>query len=149
MDESKMTTLREVAKLALDALHLWHWTKETTGLDAAHDALRDALFEPEQIVPSDCSDSHQPVAWLGFNPRTGAPEIANDMPAPSVMRDFKMRPLVYGDTSTPPQRDPLTNGEIYTAYITATNQTLRPQDERLAFAFARAIERAHGIGSEE
>jgi len=43
------------------------------------------------------------------------------------------------------QRKPLTNGEIYTAYITATNQTLRPQDERLALAFARAIEQAHGI----
>lgn len=45
----------------------------------------------------------------------------------------------------PPQRKPLTNGEIYTAYITATNQMLRAQDERLAFAFARAIEDAHGI----
>jgi hypothetical protein len=44
-----------------------------------------------------------------------------------------------------PQRKPLTNGEIYTAYITATNQMLRAQDERLAFAFARAIEAAHGI----
>lgn len=44
-----------------------------------------------------------------------------------------------------PQRKPLTNGEIYTAYITATNQTLRAQDERLAFAFARSIEAAHGI----
>ena len=44
-----------------------------------------------------------------------------------------------------PQRKPLTNGEIYTAYITATNQTLRATDERLAFAFARAIEAAHGI----
>jgi hypothetical protein len=38
-----MTTLREAAKMALDALHLWHWTKETTGLDTAHDALRSAL----------------------------------------------------------------------------------------------------------
>ncbi len=43
------------------------------------------------------------------------------------------------------QRKPLTNGEIYTAYITATNQTLRATDERLAFAFARAIEAAHDI----
>ena len=40
---------------------------------------------------------------------------------------------------------PLTNGQIYTAYIEAANQTLRPQDERIAFAFARAIEAAHGI----
>ena len=47
--------------------------------------------------------------------------------------------------TAPPQRKPLTNGEIYTAYITATNQTLRATDERLAFAFARAIEAAHGI----
>ena len=45
----------------------------------------------------------------------------------------------------PPQRNPLTNGEIYTAYIEAANQTLRPQDERIALAFARAIEAAHGI----
>jgi hypothetical protein len=34
----------------------------------------------------------------------------------------------------------LTNGEIYTAYVEAANQTLRPQDERIALAFARAIE---------
>jgi hypothetical protein len=36
----------------------------------------------------------------------------------------------------------LTNGEIYTAYITAANQTLRPQDERIALAFAREVEAA-------
>lgn len=42
---------------------------------------------------------------------------------------------------------PATDGEIYTAYITATNQTLRPQDERLALKFARAIEAHHKIGA--
>ena len=36
----------------------------------------------------------------------------------------------------------LTDDEIYTAYIEAANQTLRPQDERIALAFARAIEKA-------
>lgn len=52
------------------------------------------------------------------------------------------------DMRQPPQaeRVPMTNGEIYTAYITATNQTLRAQDERLALGFARAIEAFHGIG---
>jgi hypothetical protein len=45
-----MTTLREAAKMALDALHLWHWTKETTGLDAAHDALRAAQPTAEDIA---------------------------------------------------------------------------------------------------
>jgi len=34
----------------------------------------------------------------------------------------------------------LTDGEIHTAYVEAANQTLRPQDERIALAFARAIE---------
>ena len=57
--------------------------------------------------------------------------------------DVRGSTKVYLDI--PPQRKPLTNGEIYTAYITATNQTLRATDERLAFAFARAIEAAHGI----
>ena len=37
---------------------------------------------------------------------------------------------------------PLSDGQIYTAYIEASNQTLRPQDERIAIAFACAIERA-------
>jgi len=51
----------------------------------------------------------------------------------------------YTPPAQPAQRKPLTNGEIYTAYVEAANQTLRPQDERIAFAFARAIEAAHGI----
>ena len=59
-----------------------------------------------------------------------------------LYKDIPFGTLLY---TTPPQRKPLTNGEIYTAYITATNQTLRATDERLAFAFARAIEAAHGI----
>jgi len=55
------------------------------------------------------------------------------------------RTVMLDQTSHDTQRKPLTNGEIYTAYVEAANQTLRPQDERIAFAFARAIEAAHGI----
>jgi hypothetical protein len=41
---------------------------------------------------------------------------------------------------------PLTDEEISTIYGEAKNQTLRSQDQRLALAFARAIEKAHKIG---
>ena len=43
------------------------------------------------------------------------------------------------------KRESLSEGELNSLYYQATNQTLREQDTRLAFGFARAIEKAHGI----
>jgi hypothetical protein len=44
----EMMTKNEVIKLALDALHLWHWTGETNELNKAHDALLEIVDTPEK-----------------------------------------------------------------------------------------------------
>ena len=88
--------------------------------------------QPEQDVPEKDCGNMEPVAW--WNPQYGT-----DSYAFSDEKSDEWRVPLYAH---PPRREwqVLSNGELYTAYITATNQTLRPQDERLAFAFARAIE---------
>jgi len=57
-----MKTLREAAQQALDALHLWLWTKQIIGLEAAHDALRDAL-DDDALREAQV----EPVAWMHTN----------------------------------------------------------------------------------
>lgn len=68
---------------------------EAANREAMRAALQAALAQ--QARP----DDGEAVAWLGTNPRTGAPETTTRKPAPSVMRDFNMRPLIYGDTTPP------------------------------------------------
>jgi len=107
------------------------------------DAVEVILAQPEQ----------EPVAikrmkeWIEYLKRKS--DFGQHMKIPSEMSAGTCwelaNELEQFINTTPPQRKPLTNGEIYTAYITATNQTLRATDERLAFAFARAIEAAHDI----
>jgi hypothetical protein len=124
-------TLREAAQQALDALHLWHWTKETTGLDAAHDALRDALADQseqalEMVEP-------EPVAY-GYRDARGNIRLLNHY-------EMKMdRIPLY---TAPPQRKPLSDGQIA--------RLCGKFDARhsVAIGIAREIERAHGIGGKE
>jgi transcription elongation factor Elf1 len=119
----------ELEELAVRFSEGWH---EGIKIDASDIMLlneaAEALAQPEQEpveLPCCGYTDASAIKWNSFN---GVVQCHN-----------------CGQTYTPPQRKPLTNGEIYTAYITATNQTLRAQDERLAFEFARAIEAAHGI----
>ena len=100
----------------------------------AREALADHAMRETQRFGQEIEQ--EPVAWLSTD-SIGERHLCFDKP----LDNNPVQPLY----ATPPQRKPLTNGEIYTAYITATNQTLRATDERLAFAFARAIEAAHGI----
>jgi hypothetical protein len=131
-----MTKLQEAARLALEALeHLMNYSSPH-GLATVVLTLRKALADQSEQALGMVN----PVAWLGFNPRTGAPEIASDMPAPAVMRDFKMRPLVYGDTSISPQRKPIDAKTLWEMWVESPSDVLR---------FARAIERAHGIEGEK
>ena len=87
------------------------------------------------------NETPEPAAWINFNAATSERNV-------SFVCESELASIPLWPEPPRKQRKPLTNGEIYTAYITATNQTLRAQDERLALAFARAIEKAHGIGGE-
>lgn len=53
-----------------------------------------------------------------------------------------------GNKAQQVKRVPMTSDDLYAAYIAAADQMLRAQDERVVFAFARAIEDHHGIGGE-
>ena len=110
-----MTTLREAAEVALEALDNvgveGNWERE----DAAVVALREAL-------------APVPVAWMD---REGdlykMPEIEGWAPPHT---------LLY---TAPPQRKPLTEEELFKLGAESHED----------IAYARAIERAHGIGGEE
>ena len=105
-------------------------------------AMREVQRLGQEIEPDDIKWQQAPVKT----------QWGDDMVVASVAIDKDHTVDLYCERDQTPkvdvmfaQRKPLTNGEIYTAYITATNQTLRATDERLALAFARAIEAAHGI----
>jgi hypothetical protein len=162
-----MTTLREAAQLALDALHLWHWTKETTGFDAAHDALRDAILEPAPETVADTeSDVLTATYMLGLHAGKKAAQrkpLTDESIGEVAIQDTQyhgyamaIKPHIQGAldegtklyTSPPePQRKPLTEEEIAALLSQSAGVDLKLNGGDLLFA--RAIERAHGIGGKE
>lgn len=98
-------------------------------------------FEAEQ------AQAVEPVAWVFLPNRELLWPSEVEATNPIAIDEYK--PL-YAHPAPPVQQVavPATDGEIYTAYITATNQTLRPQDAPAwARKFARAIEAHHKIGA--
>jgi hypothetical protein len=121
-----MTTLRSAAERALEALDNvgveGNWERE----EAAVVALRAAL-------------APVPVAWID---REGdlykMPEIEGWAPPHT---------LLY---THPPQRKPLTDAEIFGLYESTSFDWVQGKSSKgIEVLFARAIERAHGIGGEE
>ena len=118
-----MSTLREAAQQALEALRLYKVCYGTSPAEEATlTALRAALAEPVQ----------EPVAWMD---REGdlykMPEIEGWAPPHTMLY------------TAPPQRKPLTEEEI--ALISVECAASHQHDD---VYFARVIERAHGIGGQ-
>ena len=127
-----------VMKQALDALEdcrdvmyqVAHGNMACSDAEGVGSALPDVMKALRAAI---AHGESEPVAWMADS-------------GTCVKPDERMNETYYHIPlyAAPQVADyvPLSDGEIYTAYIEATNQTLRPQDERLALAFARAIERA-------
>jgi hypothetical protein len=142
---TRRPTLREMAEPVQDTAFDHWWDNALDGptpmapvsKETAQWIWNAALAEPQEPV-------QKPVAWRWrLRSPTDAPGFAQPWNVTTYYpreQANEIEPLY----THPPRREwqELSNGEIYTAYITATNQTLRPQDERLALAFARAIEAA-------
>ena len=130
-------TDKEAMKLVLEAQQIIAGLCADKVIDSKEENILRAAIKQALAAPA--QPEQEPVAHCKVRPLRG------DESFPKVEIDWVNQPVPGPLFTTPPQRKPLTNVEIYTSYITATNQTLRAQDERLAFVFARAIEAAHGI----
>lgn len=124
-----MTTLREAALMALEALENFNRTSSEAylyGFQIEIAALRSAL---------EAESRAKPVAWMDSE--------GDVYPMPEKAGWCPPHTLLY---TAPPPRKPLTDEEIATLMADIWGSaSISPQS---APAFARAIERAHGIWGE-
>ena len=124
-----MTTLREAAEMALEVLEESCFPRMSIKhyklYDDAIDALEAALAQPEP----------EPVAWMDSD--------GDVYPMPETEGWRPPHTLLY---THPPQRQPLTDEEL----VDIVGNCAADSGGWFRYhAFARAIERAHGIGEKE
>ena len=119
-------TKDEALKLALEALKQIDEAMPFPVAKLAQTAIKEALAQPEQ----------EPVAFINVEQRKLEWAKYMTWDTPTVVNLPKI-PLY----TTPPQRKPLTDEEIYDMYN-------EPRSDAEMIAFARAIEAAHGIKGE-
>ena len=138
-----ITLPREVVEQAVDALNVlnyegWILADHEAKLEAAIAALREALAAPQP----------EPVAWalrLGITQRVMVDFTENSLQADNWRdKQCDVIPLY----THPPQRQPLTDMEIARLCVWSLTEAERI-DSTPAYALARAIEKAHGIGGDK
>lgn len=131
-----MTTLREAAQQALEAMRcavptgkitLYAWDKAMADLDAALAQQAEPAQEPAFHGFMSADGTRVDVCFTPSAPRT----------------DGTYATAYY---TAPPQRKPLTEEQIKACEKQAMVNGALPFEQRVFFA--RAIERAHGIGTE-
>ena len=147
-------SLRDAAQQALDALKLARlngknglYPGELEEVAAIITALEAALAEP--TVPSDCADSHQPVAWMYRGIRHDGTLHENEsliwrpeyMDIMSEEQGAKATPLY----AHPPQRQPLTIDEVEQIRAQHDHEI---HGDRVMY-IVRMTEKAHGIGGDK
>jgi hypothetical protein len=150
-----MTTLLDAARQALEALErvksdadkqqaaypwdLWRWF-----VDDAITALRQAIEQAEQQEPV---ATKQMLRWVEHLKRLS--DDGQHMSIPGLSSgacwELAIELEQFIKNTTPPQRKPLTDEEIALIVGECAASAYRHDD----FSFARAIERAHGIGGGE
>jgi len=146
-----MSDLRKAAQQALEALEssrVFVTSREKTKhpegtewYDERVDTLRAALAQPI-ISPEIKGDKAEPVAW--WDGKESVVFTHDEIYTPN-WTDYWTRPLY----ANPPQRQPLTEEEVF--QVAYAEFPYWSQDIQSAFVtqFARAIEKAHGIGGTE
>lgn len=152
-----MTDLRTAAKAALEALEAGR-DVDPIFAGETEDALRAALAQ--QAEPPGCDHCNHPL-YAATRCRVCGRITEQAEPVAWVLPDllpvfsFKTaqlwkRPFAEDQIplyTAPPQRKPLTEEEIQAAWDSVDMRHPRGNETRIAFA--RAIERAHGIGGDD